>query len=224
MKRSPQLNVMTMRAALKQYDMPPCRNAITSWISDEMTRTDYSEEMSAELSSSNYTNSTHSSTSNSVVQSLDDISNISGAGSSYVEQWLNNQPRSSTPRKSKSLVPDTQNECTARRNLFTTDNDKVPPTSERPPCIGAENPQDSDTVHHHQQSYKQQQNVSYSTDGQHTTHPNHSIQSDDTLFMEIPLFALPVTYTRKPRTFMKKLQRVRRTLKRSTPFNNLTIL
>ena len=214
------LNAVTMRATLKQYEIP-CRNDATTWLSDEInrTKTDYSEGISAELSSYNYTNSTHSTTFSAIVESLDDISNISGTGPSYVEKWLYNQPKSSTPRRNKSLSHHTHSDCTARRSLFTTNtnnklrtdeqqNNESPPcialpTSERPPCIGAEI-SDQSTI------YNQHPLVLNAINS--TTHCNQSVQSDDTMFLEKPFYILPVTSTKKKHTILKKLKRVRNAL------------
>lgn len=217
---------MSMRAALKQYDMP-CMVSPTSWLSDEINRTntDYSDETSAVLSSSNYTTSTHtcSSTDESVVQSLDDISHITGGGqcSSYVEKWLYNQPQSSTPRKTKSiLLEKPPTDCHARRNLFTTDNNRsttitpLPPSSERPPCIGAEI---TDELHNPTNDVNVQ--------CVHVCN-NESIQSDLTLFMEKPLSVLPVT-SREKRcrpTLLHKLRHVRKSMHRFGDRKTLAIL
>ena len=213
------LTAVTMRATLKQYEIS-CRNAAVTWLSDEIdrTETDYNEEVSAELSSYNYTNSTHSTTFSAIVESLDDISNISGTGPSYVEKWLYNQPKSSTPRRNKSRSH-IHSDCTARRNLFTTNtnnklrtdepqNNESPPcialpTSERPPCIGAEI-SDESTI------YNQHKLVLGNTNS--ITHCNESVQSDDTMFLEKPFYILPVTSTKKKHTILKKLKRVRNAL------------
>ena len=256
-KRASQLNVETMRAALKQYDIP-CRNSLQSWLSDEIyyNETVYSKGMSVELSSDNYTMSTHQSTCSSVLESLDDISNITGTGPSYVEKWLYKQPQSSTPGKNKPVPRDTHNGCTARRRLLTPDaNVRLPPTSERPPCIGAELPEQHAsfslthlthnhlhntilTTHEYEISERPpcigaelpEQHASFSlihlthkhlhntilttheykTSEQQTT--NESIQSDDTVFMEKPLFVLPITSRRKLHPLVKKLQQVRKTI------------
>ncbi len=223
MKKPLHVRNVTMRAALKQYDMP-CRNLVTSWLSDEMTRTltDYSDGVSTVLSSSNYTNSTHRSTDDSLVQNLDDISKISGTGPSYVEKWLYKQPKSSTPRKNQSLLHDTHSGCTARRNLFCTDNERIPapPTSERPPTIGAEIEEESDSV----SNVLPKPNVQYTIDGCSTAHINYSIQSDDTLFLENPLYTVPVTTTRKARTLLKRLKLVRKKFSRSSALTTLAVL
>ena len=135
----------------------PCGIGLQSWLSDEIycTETEYSEQVSAELSSANYTTSTNSSNKNSVLSNLDHISNINSTGSYYVEKWLHNQhnpslteqssqPKSSTPRKNS--LHDVTDAIQIQRKLFApnaTDVNsctKLPPTSERPPCIGAENP------------------------------------------------------------------------------------
>ena len=218
-KRSSQLNVETMRAALKQYDIP-CRYLLQSWLSDEIyyNETVYSKGMSVELSSDNYTMSTHHSTCSSVLESLEDINNITGTEPSYVEKWLFKQPQSSTPCKNQPVSTDTHNGCTARRRLLTPDaNVRLPPTSERPPCIGAELSEQhaSFSLTHLTHNYLHNTILTtheYKTSEQQTT--NESIQFDDTVFMEKPLFVLPMTSRRKLHPLVKKLQQVRKTIGR----------
>ena len=225
-KRSTRKKYIT---ALKQYDLP-CTIGLQSWLSDEIyrTETEYSEQVSAELSSANYTTSTNSSNKNSVVSNLDHISNINSTDSYYVEKWLHNQhdpslteessqPKSSTPRK-KSLH-DVTGAIPKQRKLFATNATdvnsctKLPPTSERPPCIGAENPDQPNP----ETEAPHESNIT--TEFFNT---NVSIQSDDTLFMENPLCVLPVTFTRKRHPLLKKLQRIRNTVYKST--HNLAVV
>ena len=222
-KRSTRKNYITKRTTLKQYELP-CMIGLQSWLSDEIyrTETEYSEQVSAELSSANYTTSTNSSNKNSVVSNLDLISNINITGSYYVEKWLHNQhdpslteessqPKSSTPHKNS--LRDVTGAIQKQRKLFATNAAdvnsciKLPPTSERPPCIGAENPDQPNP----ETEAPHKNNIT--TEFFNT---NVSIQSDDTLFMENPLCILPVTFTRKRHPLLKKLQRIRNTVYRST--------
>ena len=194
---------------------------LQSWLSDEIyrTETEYSEQVSAELSAANYTTNTNSSNKNSVVSNLD---NINSTGSYYVEKWLYNQhdpslteessqPKSSTPHKNS--LHDVTGAIPKQRKLFSTNatdvnsSTKLPPTSERPPCIGAENPdqQNPETEAPHKNNITTE-----------FINTNVSIQSDDTLFMEKPLCVLPVTFTRNRYPLLKKLQRIRNTVYRST--------
>lgn len=206
MMKSGETNGVAMVTELRHYQRP-CVIPISSWLSDEPIRAEISDNDSIDLSAMNYTSdSTCKSTSG--IQNIEDISNITDVVQSRVENWVHNQPHSSTPKKKKSVPRGTLRSYSSRRHLFTTDksrDDSVclpPPTSERPPCIGADHPDEPQMKMYSEFNYQPSISNTY------RSICTDSIQSDDTLFMENELYALPVTYTTRQDTLLRKIKRV----------------